>query len=200
MVLMAASILFNSGAAIANNNTSPVLDSVEEFQFSAIEVREQRFIQLRVNDLLNVLEASTNKNVIYDLENEPAYTIERAADGSLDIIHNMGIALTSSKAAGISNVLEFHSGIEGTAWQKFSELTEKASKLLTPKSLIRFDANKVPHAVSKIDFEFKLWDMSNRGAVDVKKPQDTTSNLNDSPFSKDTQVVYVKVPWLSVDN
>lgn len=198
IVLLAASSILSSSHALASYNTSPVLNPVEEFVYNSAEVSEKSYVQIRVTDLLNVLESSTSEDVIFDLENIPAYTVERKTDGSLDLINNMGIAVVESKAGGVFAALEFHSGIAGDKWTKFSELSDSASKLLNPKCLIRFDVRKVPQAVSGISLGFKLWDMSNESVVDVTIPQDTNDNSNDSPFSKDTQVVYVKIPWASV--
>lgn len=194
IVLLAASLTF-SQSTFAQYNTSPVLIPIDDYKVHAKELEQSKYIQFRVTDLLAHLEAADRDNQnIYDAENV-SYLLETNSNGDVNIIKNMGIAITGVEAAASFEFIEVKSGEANADWKKLKDLSEKAASLVTPKSYIRFDLNKIPMAGNDITLKFKLWDMSNVHVVDAEKPYDTSILGNDSPFSKDTQVVYFKIPW-----
>lgn len=192
--------LIKTSNAATSLNTSPVLDPIEDFVYRSAEVSGKRYIQIRVSDLLSALESSTDKDVLYDLEHALSYRPEHNTEGTVDLANNMGIALVRSKVSDLFANLYFQMAKKEDQWIKFGELSATASKLLNPNSIIRFDINSIPRGLKNITISFKLWDLSNSESININFPQDTSDGSIDSPFSKDTQVVYIKIPWDLIDS
>lgn len=186
-------VLATTSLSFAQYNTSPELVTIDEYRYEVKELEQKKFLQFRVTDLLNHLE-STDRNVLNIEDAESTPFIVDYSDSGLEVINNMGIALVHSQAAAAFNIIEVMHP-DSNAWEKLSDLSESAGRLLKPKSIIRLDLSNIPMTLDEITLKFKLWDMSDLELVDLDKKYDTTIPGNDSPFSKDTQVVYVKIPW-----
>lgn len=192
-----------SSSLMAQDNTRPILITADEVVMNVTEVpspESGNFAEFSVNDLLKKVEDKDVHNFeIYDLENWPTFFTRPAFDGGVELVFNMGIAVTVSEAGGSeADFIEFHSGVQGSTWFSQKNLSGTHAQLLTPDSRMRINLAKIPQGSESFKIGFKLWDMSNQAGLDLTKPKDTTLPDISSPFSLDTQVVYFKMPGFEI--